>query len=174
MTRDALMAYAQSPHADLRTALYQELYGVYEKRPMSWPKFMPTACVIGITKQVGLRHYASPIAVRNVSNDVPDAAVDALLDVSAPTPVSSNATLSSRLAGWAWTSCAATISMRRWPSRIENLLTPTPSRRCSIPLSTSAPPSHGRQRVFLSKIISTARCKRANAAALFVQPCYPA
>ena len=33
------------------------------------------------SENVGLRSYASPISVRNVSNDISDAAVDTLLDV---------------------------------------------------------------------------------------------
>jgi oligoendopeptidase F len=33
-------------------------------------------------EHVGLRSYSSPIAVRNVANDIPDAAVEALLEVS--------------------------------------------------------------------------------------------
>ena len=81
MTRDALMAYAQSPRADLRAAAYQELYGVYEKEANILAQIYANRVRDWYNEQVGLRHYASPIAVRNVSNDVPDAAVDALLDV---------------------------------------------------------------------------------------------
>ncbi|CAN5720077.1 M3 family oligoendopeptidase [soil metagenome] len=81
LTRDALMSYAQSPRAELREAAYQELYGVYEKEANILAQVYANRVRDWYNEQVGLRHYSSPIAVRNVANDVPDAAVDALLDV---------------------------------------------------------------------------------------------
>ncbi len=81
MTRDVLMSYAQSPRPELREAAYQELYGVYEKEANILAQIYANRVRDWHNEQVGLRHYSSPIAVRNVANDVPDAAVDALLDV---------------------------------------------------------------------------------------------
>jgi oligoendopeptidase F len=81
ITRDALMSYAQSPRADLRAAAYQELYRVYEKEANILAQIYANRVRDWHNEQVGLRHYSSPIAVRNVSNDIPDAAVDALLNV---------------------------------------------------------------------------------------------
>ncbi|MCX6043558.1 MAG: M3 family oligoendopeptidase [Chloroflexi bacterium] len=81
LTRDALMSYAQSPRPELREAAYQELYGVYEKEANILAQIYANRVRDWYNEQVGLRHYSSPIAVRNVANDVPDAAVDALLDV---------------------------------------------------------------------------------------------
>jgi oligoendopeptidase F len=81
LTRDALMSRAYSPDPDLRQAVYQELYRVYERE-------MPILAQIYVNRvrdwraeNVDLRHMASPIAVRNLGNDVPDEAVDALLEV---------------------------------------------------------------------------------------------
>jgi oligoendopeptidase F len=82
LTRDALMSYAHSPRADLRAAAYQELYRVYEKEANILAQVYVSRVRDWYNEQVTLRHYSSPIAVRNVSNDIPDAAVDALLEVS--------------------------------------------------------------------------------------------
>ena len=51
-----------------------------------------TGCATGTTSTCALRGYGSPIAVRNVDNDIPDGAVDALLEVGARTRRSSSAT----------------------------------------------------------------------------------
>ncbi|MFN8491264.1 MAG: M3 family oligoendopeptidase [Caldilineaceae bacterium] len=81
LTRDALMGYAHSPSPELRAAAYQELYRVYEKEANILAQIYANRVRDWYNEQVGLRHYSSPIAVRNVSNDIPDAAVDVLLDV---------------------------------------------------------------------------------------------
>jgi oligoendopeptidase F len=82
LTRDALMSYAHSPRPELRAAAYQELYRVYEKEANILAQVYVSRVRDWYNEQVNLRHYSSPIAVRNVSNDIPDAAVDALLEVS--------------------------------------------------------------------------------------------
>lgn len=82
LTRDGLMSYAFSPRPELRAAAYRELYRqfggeasvlgqIYMNRVRDWHD-----------ESVGLRGYASPIAVRNVDNDVPDRAVEVLLEVA--------------------------------------------------------------------------------------------
>jgi oligoendopeptidase F len=82
LTRDALMGYVHAPDPDLRAAAYQELYRVYEKDANILAQIYVNRVRDWYNEHVGLRHYASPIAVRNVANDIPDAAVDALLEVS--------------------------------------------------------------------------------------------
>lgn len=82
LTRDALMRYTQSPDGALRAAAYQELYRVYEKESNILAQIYANRVRDWHNEQVGLRKYSSPLAVRNVSNDVPDAAVEALLSVS--------------------------------------------------------------------------------------------
>jgi oligoendopeptidase F len=82
LTRDALMGYAQSRDPKLREAAYQELYKVYSQDANILAQIYTNRVRDWYNEHVGLRHYSSPIAVRNVANDIPDAAVDALLEVA--------------------------------------------------------------------------------------------
>jgi oligoendopeptidase F len=82
LTRDALMSYVHSPRPELRAAAYQELYRVYEKEANILAQVYGNRVRDWHNEHVGLRKYSSPIAVRNVANDIPDAAVDALLEVA--------------------------------------------------------------------------------------------
>jgi oligoendopeptidase F len=82
LTRDALMGYAYSPRPELRQAAYQELYRVYEKEAPILSQIYANRVRDWYAEQVELRGYPSPIAVRNVANDIPDDAVDTLLDVA--------------------------------------------------------------------------------------------
>jgi len=81
LTRGELMAYVSDPSSELRAAAYQELlrrFGehrdllgeMYAARVRDWAQ-----------EQVTLRGFAKPISVRNLANDVPDAATDTLLQV---------------------------------------------------------------------------------------------
>ncbi len=81
LTRDGLMSYAYSPRPELRAAIYQELYRVYEQEAPILAQMYANRVRDWYAEQVELRGYASPIAARNVANDIPDAAVDTLLDV---------------------------------------------------------------------------------------------
>ncbi len=81
LTRDALMANVYSPDPERRAAAYQELYRVYAKEAPILAQIYANRVRDWYNEQVTVRGYHSPIAVRNVANDVPDAAVDALLDV---------------------------------------------------------------------------------------------
>jgi len=47
----------------------------------SWDRFTRLWCAIGATRQVDLRHFTSPIAARNLQNDLPDEVVSTLLEV---------------------------------------------------------------------------------------------
>ncbi len=82
LTRDALMGYAQSRQPELREAAYKELYRVYSDDSNILSQIYVNRVRDWHNEHVGLRHYDSPIAVRNVANDIPDAAVDALLTVA--------------------------------------------------------------------------------------------
>jgi oligoendopeptidase F len=75
LTRDALMSYAFSPRAELRSAAYQELYRVYAHEATVLGQIYVNRVRDWHDEQVGLRGFASPIAVRNIDNDVPDRAV---------------------------------------------------------------------------------------------------
>lgn len=82
LTRDGLMSYAQSREPHLRAAAYQELYRVYGQEANILAQIYVNRVRDWYNEHVELRHYESPIAVRNVANDIPDAAVEALLEVS--------------------------------------------------------------------------------------------
>ena len=81
LPRDALMAYVQGPEPALRAAAYQELYRVFAAEAPILAQVYTNRVRDWQSEQVELRGYVSPIAVRNVANDIPDAAVDALLNV---------------------------------------------------------------------------------------------
>ncbi len=82
LTRDGLMGYVYSPDPDLRAAAYQELYRVYSGEAKILAQIYNNRVRDWYNEQVQLRGYASPLAVRNIANDVPDAAVEALLEVA--------------------------------------------------------------------------------------------
>ena len=82
LTRGELMVYPRHHDPDLRARAYQSLYKV----------FGPDGPILGqmyihlmrnwYTENVPLRGFTSPIAVRNLNNDIPDEVVQTLLDVS--------------------------------------------------------------------------------------------
>lgn len=82
LTRDALMAWAYSPDPEMRAKTYQELYRVYGDEANILAQIYVNRVRDWHNENVDLRGYNSPISVRNVANDIPDEAVDALLDVS--------------------------------------------------------------------------------------------
>jgi oligoendopeptidase F len=82
MTRDELMGFAFSPQGELRAAAYRELYRVYSKEANILGQIYATRVRDWHDEQVGLRRYPSPIAVRNLDNDIPDRAVEVLLEVA--------------------------------------------------------------------------------------------
>jgi oligoendopeptidase F len=82
LTRDALMSHAFSPRPELREAAYQELYRVYGAEATVLGQIYVNRVRDWHDEQVGLRGYSSPIAVRNTDNDIPDRAVEVLLEVA--------------------------------------------------------------------------------------------
>jgi oligoendopeptidase F len=83
LTRDGIMSYAYSPRADLRAGAYRELYRVYENEATVLGQIYANRVRDWASEQVGVRGFASPLAVRNHANDLPDEAVEALLAVVA-------------------------------------------------------------------------------------------
>lgn len=82
LTRGELMVYARSANADLRAAAYQELYKVYGQDAPILGQIYQTLVRDWRNEEVDLRHFSSPIAARNLANDVPDRVVDTLLEVA--------------------------------------------------------------------------------------------
>jgi len=81
LTRDSLMSYAFSPRPEHRAAAYRELYRVYEGEATILAQVYVNRVRDWYSENVEVRGFDSPIAVRNVLNDVPDAAVQVLLEV---------------------------------------------------------------------------------------------
>jgi len=82
LTRDALLSYAFSPRADLRAAAYRELYRVYAGESAVLGQIYMNRVRDWHSEHVMLRGYRSPIAVRNLDNDVSDRAVEVLLQAT--------------------------------------------------------------------------------------------
>ena len=81
LTRGELMVYVRQYDADLRQKAYQELYRVYAGDGPILGQIYQALVRDWYNEQVELRHFASPIAARNLGNDIPDEVVDTLLDV---------------------------------------------------------------------------------------------
>lgn len=82
LTRGQLQAYVQGPNPELRAKAYQELYRVYGADAPILGQMYQTRVRDWYNENVDLRNFSSPISVRNLGNDIPDEAVDALLDVA--------------------------------------------------------------------------------------------
>lgn len=83
LNREGLMAYVRSPKSSVRQAAYQELYRVFSAQRDLLGEVYKTLVNDWKSENLGLRHFPSPIATRNLGNDVPDQAVDVLLTVCA-------------------------------------------------------------------------------------------
>lgn len=82
VTRAELMSHVYSPDPDERAGAYRELYRVFGADANILAQTYLHRVRDWTSEYVELRGHASPIAVRNASNDIPDAAVEALLDVT--------------------------------------------------------------------------------------------
>lgn len=80
MTRGELQVYYRDPNPELRKTAYQELHRVYEQDKPILGQIYQYIVRDWRSEQINLRNYASPISVRNISNDVPDEIVDLLLE----------------------------------------------------------------------------------------------
>lgn len=81
LTRGELMVYARHFNPDLRARAYQELYRVYAADSPILGQIYQIVARDWRNENIGLRRYASPIAARNLANDIPDEVVDLLLEV---------------------------------------------------------------------------------------------
>ncbi|NOZ70893.1 MAG: M3 family oligoendopeptidase [Chloroflexi bacterium] len=82
MTRGELMVLARSTDPELRAAAYQELYRVYGERGVILGQMYQTRARDWQNEQIELRRFQSPIAARNLQNDIPDDVVETLLDLA--------------------------------------------------------------------------------------------
>jgi len=81
LTRDELSVYLRGPSPELREAAYRELYRVFGENGPALAQIYSALMRDWRSENVDLRKFKSPIAVRNLSNDLPDAVVETLLKV---------------------------------------------------------------------------------------------
>jgi oligoendopeptidase F len=81
LTRGEIMVHARGHDPELRVAAYQEIYRVYGQDGPVLGLIYQTLVRDWRNEQVDLRHFTSPIAARNLVNDIPDDVVDTLLQV---------------------------------------------------------------------------------------------
>lgn len=81
LTRGQLMAYAYSPDPAMREAAYKELYRHYDEHADVLAQVYAARVRDWREENVRLRHFASPISVRNLANDIPDPVTETLLRV---------------------------------------------------------------------------------------------
>ena len=174
MTRGEVMAYVYSSDPDMRAAAYQSIHKVYKEEAPILAQIYINRVRDWHNENVTLRSFDSPIAVRNLTNDVPHEAVDALLEVARR-----NAPLFQRYFslqgpnGWAWKSCAATKSTRLWQALRARSPMKTRSSLCWTPSSASTWIFAGKaQRVFDDNPIDSAvrKGKRSGAFCATVLP----
>ncbi|MCE9647209.1 MAG: M3 family oligoendopeptidase [Chloroflexi bacterium] len=82
LTRGQLMQFAQGGDSKLRAAAYQELYRVYGEAGPILGQLYQTVARDWHNENISLRKFSDPLSVRNLANDVPNEAVDALLDTA--------------------------------------------------------------------------------------------
>ncbi len=80
LTRDELSVYYRHSNPDLRERSYQELFKVYEADSLILGQIYQSLARDWRSENVNLRGYSSPIAVRNLGNNIPDDVVDSLLE----------------------------------------------------------------------------------------------
>jgi oligoendopeptidase F len=81
LTREELSAYLRSPSARQRETAYKELYRVFSAHHDVLGEIYSTLVNDWKGENLELRRFGSPITPRNLGNDVPDEAVEALLAV---------------------------------------------------------------------------------------------
>jgi oligoendopeptidase F len=82
MTEGELFVLVRGSNAELRAKAYQELYRVYSQDAPIIGQIYQSLLRDWHNENVSLRRFASPIAARNLSNDIPDDVVDTLLEVA--------------------------------------------------------------------------------------------
>lgn len=81
LTEGEMRSLFYSPDADVRKQVYQELYGIYEQDSHILAQIYANRVRDWHTEYVELRGIPSAISVRNLRNDIPDAAVETMLEV---------------------------------------------------------------------------------------------
>jgi oligoendopeptidase F len=82
MTRGELMSYVRQSDPDLRARAYQELYRIYGENGPILGQMYQTVVRDWQIENVKLRKYATPLAARNLANDIPNDVVETLLETA--------------------------------------------------------------------------------------------
>lgn len=82
LTRGELMALVREPDPDLREMAYKELYRVYGNDAPVLGQIYQALVRDWKNENVDLRNFSDPISVRNLVNDIPDRAVETLMEVT--------------------------------------------------------------------------------------------
>ncbi|MBI5829133.1 MAG: M3 family oligoendopeptidase [Chloroflexi bacterium] len=83
LTRDSLMVHARSGDPAMREAAYRELYRVYGEHGPLLAQVYASLMRDWRSENVTLRKFKTPIAARNLINDIPNPVVETLLKVIA-------------------------------------------------------------------------------------------
>ncbi len=80
LNRSELMVYARDPRPEVREAAYRELYRVFSQEGTVLGQIYQYVVRDWASENVELRHFSSPIAARNLANDIPDPVVETLVE----------------------------------------------------------------------------------------------
>jgi oligoendopeptidase F len=83
LTRDELMIHVRASDPARRAAAYQKLFEVYGQEAGVLAQIYIHRVRDWTSEHLKLRRYRSPLSVRNMVNDIPDAVTDTLLEVCA-------------------------------------------------------------------------------------------
>jgi oligoendopeptidase F len=81
LTEEELFVHVRSPKPELRKAAYEELHRVYAQDAPILGQIYQSIVRDWRSEQIDLRGFRSPMAVRNLANNIPDEVVDTLLQV---------------------------------------------------------------------------------------------
>ncbi len=81
VNRDELMVYVRHASPQVREAAYKEQFRLFREESTVLSQIYLHRVKDWASENVGLRHFSSPMAVRNLGNDIPDKVVDTLLSV---------------------------------------------------------------------------------------------
>lgn len=81
LTRDELQNYFRNPSPEVRAAAYQELYRVFAENSAVLAQIYTYRARDWHSEMIDLRHFAEPISMQNLANDIPDRVIDTILNV---------------------------------------------------------------------------------------------
>ncbi len=82
LTRGEITSYVRQHDPDLRARAYQEMFRVYSADGSILGQIYQNLARDWRNEQITLRNFSSPIAARNLFNDIPDKVVDTLLETA--------------------------------------------------------------------------------------------